>query len=186
VDPLAVEVTIARPRREVFAYLQDIANHAEFTDHYLIRWHLLREDTIGQGAGARFKLKAPLTRYAWADATFTEVQEPRLIVERGRAGKYNRILTRGAYELEELHGGASTRVRFTFETKPKLLSDRIQESFGQRSWLKRKNKKALRRLRAILEENLDRGARVTLADGARKPFSNFRFRPEAFRSGVNR
>jgi uncharacterized protein YndB with AHSA1/START domain len=186
VDPVEVEVTIARPRPEVFAYLQDIANHAEFTDHYLIKWHLLREDTLGQGAGARFKLKARFTRYAWADTTFTDVQEPRLIVERGRAGKYNRILTRGVYELEELHNGQSTRVTFTFESKPKLLSDRIQESMGRRGWIKRKNQKALRRLRSILEEGRDRGTHVTLADGPRKPFSNFRFRPEAFRPGANR
>jgi uncharacterized protein YndB with AHSA1/START domain len=185
VDPLEVAVTIARPRREVFAYLQDIANHAEFTDHYLIRWHLLREDTIGMGAGARFQLKARYKRYTWADATFTEVQEPRLIVERGRAGKYNRILTRGVYELEETHGGASTHVTFSFETKPKLLSDRIQE-LGSRGWLKRKNKKALKRLRSILEEDLGRGTRTTLAGGPRKPFSDFRFRPEAFRPGANR
>ncbi|HEY4095668.1 MAG TPA: hypothetical protein VGM33_09170, partial [Baekduia sp.] len=64
-DPIEVEVTIARPREEVFTYLQDIANHSEFTDHFLIRWHLLREDTVGQGAGARFQLKAPFTRYTW-------------------------------------------------------------------------------------------------------------------------
>jgi uncharacterized protein YndB with AHSA1/START domain len=186
VDPVEAEVIIARPRREVFDYLQDIANHAEFADHYLTRWHLLREDTLGEGAGARFKLKLPMTRYTWADATFTEVQEPRLIVQRGRGGKYNRILNRGAYELEEAHGGASTRVTYTFETKPKLLSDRIQESMGRRAWVKRKNRKALRRLRAILEEDRDRGTRATIADGPRKPFSNFRFRPELFRPGANR
>jgi uncharacterized protein YndB with AHSA1/START domain len=186
VDPIEVEVTIARPREEVFAYLQDIANHAEFTDHFLIRWHLLREDTVGQGAGARFQLKAPFTRYTWVDATFTEVVEPRLIVERGRAGKYNRILTRGSYELVETHGGTGTHVTFTFETKPKLLSDRIQESMGRRGWLKRKSRKSLKRLRAILEEDLDRGTRTTLADGPRKPASQFRFRPEAFRPGANR
>ncbi|HMJ35244.1 MAG TPA: SRPBCC family protein [Baekduia sp.] len=185
-DPVEVEVTIARPRREVFAYLQDVANHAEFSDHYLVRWHLTREDTLGEGAGARFKLKARFTRYAWADVTFVEVQEPRLIVERGRGGKYNRILNRGVYELEEVHGGASTRVTYTFETKPKLFSDRFQESMGRRGWYKRKSRKALRRMQAILEEGRDRGARVTLADGPRKPFSNFRFRPEAFRPGANR
>ena len=44
-DPLTVSVTIARPREEVFEYLADIANHAEFTDHFLKDWHLTREDT---------------------------------------------------------------------------------------------------------------------------------------------
>ena len=39
------------------------------------------------------------------------------------------------------------------------------ESFGARSWLRRKNRKALRRLRAILEEDRLRGKRPTLAGG---------------------
>jgi uncharacterized protein YndB with AHSA1/START domain len=181
VDPFTVEVTIARPREEVFEYLADIANHAEFCDHYLVDWHLTREDSYGAGAGARFRVKLPVrSRFAWADATFTEVVGPRLIAERGRAGKYNRVLTRGVYELEE-SGRSSTRVRFTFETKPKFLSDRLQESFGGAGWLKRKNRKAMRRLRAILEEGLDRGTRPTVAGGPRKPASAFRFQ-----TGVNR
>jgi uncharacterized protein YndB with AHSA1/START domain len=185
VDPFSVEITIARPREEVFEYLADIANHAEFTDHYLQRWHLTREDSYGVGAGARYKVKAPMTRFDWADSTFTEVVAPRLIVERGRTGKYNRVLTRGVYELEEASGGA-TRVRFSLETKPKLLSDKLLESLGTRGWLKRKNAKAMRRLRSILEDGEDRGTRATLADGPRKPASAFRFRPELFRSDVNR
>ena len=37
VDPLITEVTIARPREEVWDYLADIANHAEFSDHFLSR-----------------------------------------------------------------------------------------------------------------------------------------------------
>src|SRR5437588_8909266 len=48
--------------RSVFEYLADIGSHVEFTDHYLINWHLLREDTYGVGAGARFRVKAPLDR----------------------------------------------------------------------------------------------------------------------------
>jgi uncharacterized protein YndB with AHSA1/START domain len=180
VDPVTVEVTIARPREEVFEYLADIANHAEFCDHYLKNWRLTREDSYGEGAGARFKVDVPFGRFAWADSTFVEVDAPRRIVERGRAGKYNRVLTRGVYELDEVSGG-NTRVRFTMETKPKLLSDRFMESLGARGWFKRKNAKAMRRLRSILEEGLDRGQRVTVAGGARKPASAFRFRPDANR-----
>jgi hypothetical protein len=71
-------------------------------------------------------------------------------------------------------------VTFTLETKPKLLSDRIQE-LGSRGWLKRKNKKALKRLRSILEEGLDRGVRPSVAGGARKPASAFRFHPDVNR-----
>ena len=45
VDPVTVSVTIDRPREEVFAYLADIANHPEFTDHYLKDWRLTRVDS---------------------------------------------------------------------------------------------------------------------------------------------
>jgi len=167
VDPVSVSVTISRPREEVFAYLVDVANHSEFTDHYLVDWHLTRENSVGRGAGARFRIKSaanPFQRFAWADATFVEVEEPRRIVEQGRAGKYNRIRTMGIYELEQGPHG-TTRVTFTNQTQPATFTDRINESLGQRGWLKRKNAKALRRLRAILEHGDRRGERVTVAGG---------------------
>jgi hypothetical protein len=56
-------------------------------------------------------------------------------------------------------------VEFTNETEPALLSDRILEKLGVRGWLRRKNRKALRRLRAILEDGEQRGARATIAGG---------------------
>lgn len=166
-DPVSVSVTIDRPREDVFAYLSDMANHAEFTDHYLVDWHLTRENSVGRGAGARFRLKSaanPFQRYAWADATFVELEAPRRIVEQGRAGKFNRVRTLGIYELEPASGGA-TRVTFTNQTQPATLADRLLESMGQRGWLKRKNRKAMKRLRAILENGERRGERVTVAGG---------------------
>ena len=167
-DPLTVETTIARPREEVFEYLADIANHAEFTDHFMVDWRLTREDSYGPGAGARYKIKAPLTRFPWGDSTFVELERPRRIVEAGRMGKFNRIRTLGVYELDRAAGN-STRVRFTLETEPKLFSDRFLESLGGRPWMKRKLGKAMRRMRSILEEDYDRGTRPTIAGGPRKP-----------------
>src|SRR5205807_3683851 len=90
-DRVTVTTTIAKTREQVFEYLADIANHAEFTDHYLVDWHLTRENTYGTGAGARFRVKAPLSRFSWADVTLAELQPPYRIVERGRGGKFNRI-----------------------------------------------------------------------------------------------
>ena len=52
-EPVTVSISISRPREEVFAYLVDIANHQEFTDHYLTDWHMTRVETVGQGAGGR-------------------------------------------------------------------------------------------------------------------------------------
>lgn len=161
---VAVSVTIAKPRPEVFAYLSDIANHAEFSDHYLVDWHLLREDPRGLGAGARFRVKAPLARFSWADVTLAELEPPYRIVERGRGGKFNRVRMLGTYTLSEAPGG-TTKVQYTLETEPVMLSDRLQEALGGRAWTRRQTAKAMRRLRAILEENRDRGQRPTVAAG---------------------
>jgi uncharacterized protein YndB with AHSA1/START domain len=162
VDPITVSATISRPREEVFEYLADIANHAEFTDHYLVDWRLTREDSYGRGAGARFRIKAPLNRFGWADLTFAEVQAPFRIVERGRGGKFNRIKMMGVYELNPGAGG-STRVTYTFETEPVLPSDRLMEVLGGRSWTRRKSGKAMRRLRSILEDGRGRGHHVSIS-----------------------
>ena len=167
-DPITVEVTIARPREEVFEYLADIANHAEFCDHFMVDWRLTREDTYGVGSGARWKMKAPLNRFPWADSTIIELDRPRKIVEAGRMGKFNRIRTLGVYELER-GASATTRVTFTLLTEPKTFSDRFLESFGARGWTKRKLSKSMRRLRDILEEDRARGVRPTVAGGPRKP-----------------
>ena len=59
----------------------------------------------------------------------------------------------------------TTRVRFTLETMPATLSDELMEALGARGWLKRKNGRAMRRLRAIIERGEDRGSRVTVAAG---------------------
>ncbi len=142
VDPLTVSIVVSAPREQVFDYLQDIANHPEFTDHYLVDWHLTRIDSVGVGAGARFRVKAPVNRFNWADVTFAEVERPRRIVEVGRTGKNNRIRTIGVYELDPAAGGA-TRVSFTLQTAPAKLSDRLMEAFGARGWMRRKNRRAL-------------------------------------------
>ena len=161
-DPITVTTAIDKPREEVFDYLADIANHAEFTDHYLTHWHLTREDSYGTGAGARFKVKAPLSRFAWADVTMSDVQPPFRIVLRGRGGKYNRVRMLSTYTLSPGPGG-TTRVEYSLETVPALLSDRLMELIVGRAWNRRQAGKAMRRLRTILEEDRDRGRRASIA-----------------------
>ena len=161
---MTVSIVVSAPREQVFDYLQDIANHPEFTDHYLVDWHLTRIDSVGRGAGARFRVKAPGNRFSWGDVTFSEVERPHRIVEVGRTGKNNRIRTLGVYELA---AGSSdtTRVRFTLQTIPVTLSDKLMEGLGAKGWLRRKNQRAMRRLRGILERGEGRGQRVTVAGG---------------------
>jgi uncharacterized protein YndB with AHSA1/START domain len=162
VDPFTVSTTIALPREQVFEYLADIANHAEFTDHYIVDWHLTRERSYGEGAGARFRVKAPLNRFSWADVTFAELKPPFRIVERGRGGKFNRIRMLGTYTLSPGPSN-TTKVQYTLETEPPLLSDKLLEALGGRVWVRRQAAKAMRRLRVILEEDRDRGKRASVA-----------------------
>ncbi len=161
-DPFTVTATIARPREQVFEYLADIANHPEFTDHYLVDWHLTRVDSYGAGAGARFRVKAPLTRFSWADMTLAELQPPFRIVEHGRGGKYNRVRMLSTYTLSPAAGG-TTKVEYTLETVPAMLSDKLLDALGGRAWTRRQAAKAMRRLRTILEEGRDRGRRASVA-----------------------
>lgn len=161
-DPVSASVTIARPRAEVFEYLSDVANHPEFKDHFLTDWRLTREDSHGRGAGARFREQLPLNRFGWGDLTLAEVEPPYRILERGRSGKFNRIRSIGVWTLQDAPGGM-TRVEYRYETQPAKLSDRALELVGGRGWWRRKLGRALRRLRAILEEDRDRGARATIA-----------------------
>lgn len=173
-DPVTATIVIDKPPAEVFAYLEDVANHSEFSDHYLKEFRLTREDSIGLGAGARFYVDAPFNRFSWADVTIVEAEPPRRIVQRGRTGKFNRIRLLSTWELEPTAG--STEVTLTTETEPpRMLSDKLWESFAK-GWFKRQQRKALKRLRAILEEGRQRGPRTTIAAGGpRKPASQFRF-----------
>ena len=160
-DPVTAHVVIGRPREEVFEYLADIANHAEFTDHWMKDWRLTRVDSYGRGAGARFHAARKGERYAWGDMTFIEVEPPYRIVAAGRGGKFNRNKTWTTWTLEPYSGG--TRVEVTTETEPALITDRLMEAIMfKRGWTKRRLAKSLSRLQSILEEDLDRGKRVTV------------------------
>jgi uncharacterized protein YndB with AHSA1/START domain len=163
VDPVSVSVTIGRPREEVFAYLADIANHAEFSDHYMTNWHLTRIDSVGRGAGARFRVGVRWQRFDWGDMTLVELDPPHRIVAVGRYGKFNRIKTTAIWTLDPGPGG-STDLEYMFESEPVFPTDRIVETLsGQRRYFKRKAGKALSRLQSILEEDHGRGARVRVA-----------------------
>lgn len=161
-NPVTVSATIARPREEIFEYLADVANHAEFSDHYLTDWHLLREETYGVGAGARFRVKAPLNRFSWADVTIAELDAPHRIVQHGRGGKFNRVRRLGIYTLSPGPSG-TTQVQYTFETDPHLPSDRVMEALGGAWLMRRQIRGSLRRLRRVLEEGRDRGQRPSVA-----------------------
>jgi hypothetical protein len=165
VDPVRVSITVGRPREAVFDYLEDIANHTEFTDHFVDDFHLTRQDTVGTGAGARYHLRAPLQRFSWMGIQFVEVDRPWRILAVGRGGKYNRTRTMIIYTLEP-GPDDTTQLELSVETVPGTPTDRIMEIVtGMRGWTRRQNRRALRRVRSILEDGSRRGARATIAGG---------------------
>lgn len=178
VDLVTADVLISRPEAEVFAYLADVANHPEFMGHFTRDWHVTREDTYGKGAGVRFAFKQRRNKYPWIDQTISELEPPRRIVLVGGTGKFNRVRTRTVWELEPADGGG-TRVAVSFEKVPKLRSDRFGEGHGfhKAGW-----SKTLRVLRDVLEGKQERGPRTTIAGGARKPATGFRFGAPASRA----
>lgn len=173
--PFSIEEQIGRPREEVFEYLADVANLPEFTDHFLREWRMTREETYGLGAGGRFRAELPFQRFSWGDLTIVDLQRPEALVLQGRTGKYNRVRMLTLFELAEASGGG-TRVRVTVETRPRYPSDRLLAALGQRRALRRGWRRALGRLRAILEEGRERGQRATIAGGPRKPATGLRTR----------
>ena len=173
-EPISLSTTIARPREEVFEYLADVANYAEFTDHCMIDWHLTREDSYGRGAGARFRVKSRFDRFSYGDITLTELTPPERIVATGRGGRFNRIHSRSTWTLEDA-GDGRTKVTFETQSTPVLKSDELMERLLRvRTSMTRCHKRALERLRSILESGEGRGEHITVAGGARKPASGFR------------
>jgi uncharacterized protein YndB with AHSA1/START domain len=168
VDPVTVSAIVSRPPEVVYDYLADIANHPEFCDHWLVDWHLTREDSYGRGAGARFAVRQRLNRFPWMDATFVEAVRPRKLLVAGRAGKLGRIKMVSEWALDPTSGG--TRVTFTTEAVPVTPAEKLLEAlWGTRRVTKRRAKRALQRLQAILEDGSERGQRASIAGGPRKP-----------------
>lgn len=161
--PITVSRTVDVPRDQVFRYLSDIANHAEFSDHYLQNFRLERLDSRGLGASASYRLAFPLGRQ-WGDAAITGVEAPHSVVLEGRTGRIGRTRTRAEYRLTEADH-EMTRVEYRFETEPTTRIDRLKESLGLRGWLRRATRRALRRMAQVLEEGEPSAGAVRPAAG---------------------
>ena len=125
-------------------------------------WRLTRVDSYGRGAGARFKASRKGERYAWGDMTFIEVEPPYRIVAAGRGGKFNRNKTWTTWTLEPPGHRHARRGDDGDRAGAAHGPARWRACMLKRGWTKRRLRKALSRLQSILEENLDRGARVTV------------------------
>jgi uncharacterized protein YndB with AHSA1/START domain len=164
--PIRAEVEIDAPRERIFELIGDLSLRPSFTDHFLTDFHLLRIDPRGVGAGARFRVKAPL-RKVWMDTTIIGQEEGERIVEAGSGGRTNRIRTHTVWELSG-GTGSLTAVSVTHWSEPANPLDRALEvASGGSFWQERGWQEALRRLRETIESDLPAGERIAVAGGNR-------------------
>jgi uncharacterized protein YndB with AHSA1/START domain len=144
--PVTVATTIARPPEDVYALLEDLANHEQFTDHFLVDWQMTREDTHGAGAGVRLKTTIGPHR----DSEITVIEStPTRIVETGRGGKDMQSRTRGTYTLAPAAGGG-TDVTFTLEMEPASFAEKLGAP-AARAYMRKQNARAMERLKELME-----------------------------------
>jgi uncharacterized protein YndB with AHSA1/START domain len=149
VRPFTTTVTIDAPRERVFDYLADVANHAEFSDHYLKDFRLERLNSSGVGAAASFKLA--LGSSQWGEMVIASLERPYRIVLLGQTGRIGRVKTRGVYTLTP-YGNDMTQLAYEASSTPATKGDELRAALGGRVWLKRQSRRALRRLAKVLEE----------------------------------
>ena len=138
---VTVSVDVSTPRERVYEYLGVMANHEQFTDHFMVDWELSRPER-GVGATASVRVKAPGEKER-TEIVVVDAEPGRRTVEEG-TGAGGRRRTRGTYTLEDLPGGG-TRINFSLELLELPARERLMGPL-QRAYLKRVNGMALRRL----------------------------------------
>ncbi|HET7455686.1 MAG TPA: SRPBCC family protein [Solirubrobacterales bacterium] len=144
--PVTVEAVVARPSREVFEFLDALANHERFLDHYLVDWKFAGPQR-GVGAKARARVDAPGSQDHF-EFEVTEVEAPVRIVEHGVSSGGKRE-TQGTYRLDPLPDGG-TRIEFELAFLQLPRSERLIPALT-RAFAKRVNAKAMRRLAKQLD-----------------------------------
>jgi hypothetical protein len=139
--PVTVAATVAKPPAEVFEFLDVLANHEGFLDHYLVDWKFSGAER-GVGATARARANAVGSQDYW-EFEVVEAEAPRRLAEQGvSAGGKRR--TRGIYRLEGLPDGG-TRIEFELAFLELPPSERLIPPLT-RAFAKRVNAKSMRRL----------------------------------------
>jgi hypothetical protein len=146
--PVTATVTVPQPREEVFDFLDVLANHERFTDHFLVDWEA-SGPTAGVGARAHMRIKSPGLN-DWLDMTVISAERPSTTTEEsiGAGGKRR---TRGTYTLEEIPDGG-TRINFELAWLEAPLAERLITPIT-RSVVGRANERSLRRLVDVLADN---------------------------------
>jgi len=160
--PVSARISIDAPREQVFDLLLDLAVRPAFMDHFAVGYQLLRQQPVGVGAGARFKLEHA---GGWMDTVLAESDPPHRLVERGHGGRLNRVPNVTEWTLTDT-GPSGCEVTVTFWTEPARLFDRLSDLRHSERRLGRGFRRALERLRVFAEAG-EAPERVIVAGGDR-------------------
>ncbi len=102
--PVTVSVDVPQPPEAVYDFLDVLANHEAFLDHFLVDWKFSGPPR-GVGAKAEARASAPMSQ-DWTEFEVVEAERPRRIVEQG-VGLKGKRRTRGTYRLKSLPDGGT-------------------------------------------------------------------------------
>ncbi|MFD9869671.1 SRPBCC family protein [Streptomyces niveus] len=146
---VTVSIDVPQTPEQVYDFLDVMAHHERFTDHYLTNW---RYSGPARGIGSGATVTAALGGTE-ADVTIevVEAQPPRRIVERNISAA-GRRRAHGTYDIEPLPSGDGSRVSFTYAWVRAPLADRLLAPVV-RAMMRRANRTVMRRLAAELAES---------------------------------
>jgi hypothetical protein len=117
-QPVSVSIDVPQGVEDVYAFLDAMANHKQFTDHMLTDWRL---SGPGTGVGARAEVTAVMGgRTEPVAIEVIEAQAPQLIVERNTGAGGNRV-AHGTYKLAPAPaGGTTVSFEYAWQSAPAL------------------------------------------------------------------
>ena len=123
--PVSARISIDAPRERVFELLSDLSAGPRSWITSPRTTSCLREQPVGVGAGARFRVDAA---GGWLDSIIAESDPPHRLVERGHGGRLNRVPNVTEWVLTDAPGRAGCEVEVTFWTEPTLPFDRLRDA----------------------------------------------------------
>lgn len=143
--PVTVSIDVPQSAEEVFDFLDVLANHEAFLDHFLVDWKFSGPPR-GVGAKAEARASAPMSQ-DWTDFEVVESERPSRIVEEG-VGLKGKRRTRGTYRLEPLPEGG-TRISFELAWLQSARAESLVPPLTH-AFVKRPTAKSMRRLAKLL------------------------------------
>ncbi|GGL94923.1 hypothetical protein GCM10010129_43480 [Streptomyces fumigatiscleroticus] len=136
-----MSIDVPQTPEQVYDFLDVMAHHERFTDHYLTGW---RYSGPGRGIGSGATVVASLGgTKTEVTIEVVEAEAPRRIVERNVSAA-GRRLAHGTYTIEWLPAGGS-RVSFTYAWVRAPVADRLLAP-AVRATMRRANRTVMRRL----------------------------------------